>query len=61
MLWQARLHPEQLVGKMADTHMAAMHKALTEVVQTAVAVDADSSKFPDDWMFHVRWVGEEAA
>lgn len=56
VLWQARLHPEQLVSAMGEEHTAALHKCLQEVVQTAVAADADSSKFPADWMFHVRWV-----
>lgn len=54
VLWQSRLHPEQLVSAMAQQHTAALHKALTEVVQVAVAADADASKFPQDWMFHVR-------
>lgn len=27
-----------------------------EVVQVAVSADADSAKFPKDWMFHVRYV-----
>lgn len=56
VLWQARLHPEQVVSALGDQHITALHKALEEVVQTAVAADADSTKFPKDWMFHVRWV-----
>jgi formamidopyrimidine-DNA glycosylase len=55
VLWQARLHPEQLVAQLTATHLAALHKALKEVVQTAVEANADSSRFPKDWMFHVRW------
>lgn len=55
VLWHSRLHPEQLVSAMAQQHTAALHKALTEVVQVAVAADADASKFPKEWMFHVRW------
>lgn len=26
-----------------------------EVAQTSTAVDADSSRFPDDWLFAHRW------
>lgn len=55
VLWQARLHPEQVVSALGDEHIKALHQALREVVQTAVAADADSTKFPKDWMFHVRW------
>jgi formamidopyrimidine-DNA glycosylase len=54
VLFQARLHPEQLVAALEEQHIQALHSALQQVVQVAVAADADSSKFPDDWMFHVR-------
>lgn len=26
-----------------------------KVIKHAVEVDADSSRFPSDWLFHVRW------
>jgi hypothetical protein len=39
---------------MEQQHIAALHTALSEVVQVAVAADADAAKFPQDWMFHVR-------
>eukprot|EP00775_Hariotina_reticulata_P012959 gene12959-13088_t len=55
VLWQARLHPEQLVAHLTPGHMAELHKALRKVVQMAVEANADSSRFPKDWMFHVRW------
>ena len=54
VLWQSRLHPEQLVAAMGPEHTAALHQALIKVVGVAVAADADSAKFPQDWMFHVR-------
>lgn len=56
VLWQSRLHPEQLTSALEPQHVQALHTALQQVVQTAVAVQADSSRFPPDWMFHVRWV-----
>ncbi|KAF6254681.1 Formamidopyrimidine-DNA glycosylase H2TH domain-containing protein [Scenedesmus sp. NREL 46B-D3] len=55
VLWQSRLHPEQLLSALQPQHIAALHTALRDVVQTAVAANADSSRFPDDWMFHIRW------
>jgi hypothetical protein len=45
---------------MAQQHTAALHKALTDVVQVAVAADADASKFPQNWMFHVRCVTQRS-
>lgn len=57
VLYHARLHPEQLLSALGDEHVAALHAALKMVIDTAVAADADASKFGDDWMFHVRCVG----
>jgi formamidopyrimidine-DNA glycosylase len=54
VLWQSRLHPEQLLSALQPQHVEALYTALRNVVQTAVAANADSSKFPDDWMFHIR-------
>ncbi|KAF8071149.1 FPG1 [Scenedesmus sp. PABB004] len=59
VLWAARLHPEQPVAALGAEHVVALHAALRDVVATAVAVDADSARFPADWMFHVRW-GKQA-
>ena len=35
--------------------MADMHKALLFVTKTAVETDADSSRFPKDWLMLHRW------
>ena len=32
-----------------------LHHTLVSVIQTAVSVDADKSRFPKDWLFHHRW------
>ncbi len=31
-----------------------MHKAIVEVVACAVEVEADSARFPKEWLFHYR-------
>jgi formamidopyrimidine-DNA glycosylase len=28
---------------------------ILKVIKYAVEVDADASRFPSDWLFHVRW------
>lgn len=33
----------------------ALHSKLYDVLRTAVDADADSEKFPTDWLFHHRW------
>lgn len=35
--------------------LEALRLALLEVPRAAVDVDADSSRFPKDWIFHHRW------
>lgn len=33
---------------------AAVHKAIVDVVTCAVEVEADSARFPKEWLFHYR-------
>ena len=58
VLYQAHLHPEQLVAKLGEQQLKELHDALKEVVRVAVEARADSDKFPQTWMFHHRWEGE---
>lgn len=55
VLYQARLHPEQLVDKMTSEHISQLHSALHDVIHTAVRVRAVSEKYPPDWLFHNRY------
>jgi hypothetical protein len=34
--------------------VAALHAAISSVCQLACEVEADSSRFPPDWLFHYR-------
>lgn len=52
---QARIHPEQRGTDLSGEQLEALRAALLEVPAAAVAVDADSSRFPKDWIFHHRW------
>jgi len=55
ILYQSRLHPESYTHNLQESHVADMHKALLFVTKTAVETDADSSKFPKDWLMLHRW------
>ncbi|TPX66884.1 hypothetical protein SpCBS45565_g04173 [Spizellomyces sp. 'palustris'] len=55
VLFQARVHPAQNTVSLTDAELAALHDQLSFVIKTAVAVNADSNKFPTDWLFHYRW------
>ncbi|KAI0771001.1 AtMMH-1 [Trametes elegans] len=55
ILYHARLHPEERCNVLSDEQLTALHQQTSAVCQTAVAVNADDSKFPEDWLFKHRW------
>ena len=57
VLYQAQLYPEVKASTLTEEEIQRLHKALKDVPATAVAAEADSEKFPPDWLFHVRWGG----
>ncbi|KAJ7226011.1 DNA glycosylase/AP lyase [Mycena pura] len=62
ILYNARVHPEQRSNTLTNEQLAALHHQTANVCQIAVAVDADDSKFPENWLFKHRWgKGKKAA
>ncbi|KAJ6807888.1 formamidopyrimidine-DNA glycosylase isoform X2 [Iris pallida] len=55
VLYQARIHPLQVAASLSKENCGSLHRCIKEVIQYAVEVDADSSRFPIDWLFHFRW------
>ncbi|XP_031129896.1 formamidopyrimidine-DNA glycosylase isoform X2 [Ipomoea triloba] len=55
VLYQARIHPLQITSSMSKESCAALLKCINEVIEFSVDVDADSSRFPAEWLFHYRW------
>ncbi|KAK9149585.1 hypothetical protein Scep_008342 [Stephania cephalantha] len=55
VLYQARIHPLQPAFSLSKGSCESLHKCIKEVVQYAVEVNADSSRFPIEWLFHFRW------
>ncbi|TGO54859.1 hypothetical protein BCON_0101g00310 [Botryotinia convoluta] len=55
ILYNARLHPEQYSNTFSSEEIKRLHNSMMSICQTAVDLLADSSKFPDDWMFKHRW------
>ncbi|KAF7861847.1 hypothetical protein EAF04_007729 [Stromatinia cepivora] len=55
ILYNARLHPEQYSNTFSSEEIKRLHASMMYICQTAVDLLADSSKFPDDWMFKHRW------
>ncbi|MCB9648505.1 MAG: hypothetical protein H6730_18180 [Deltaproteobacteria bacterium] len=55
VLYQARLDPRRPVDGLTSAEVERLRDKLVHVVHTAVAVDADSARFPKGWLFHHRW------
>ncbi|KAF7319888.1 MutM-like protein-1 [Mycena kentingensis (nom. inval.)] len=55
ILYHARVHPEQRSNTLTDAQLAALYYHTSNVCRVAVAVDADDTRFPDDWLFRHRW------
>ena len=40
---------------LTGAQLAALHQQTADVCASAVAVNADDTKFPEDWLFKHRW------
>lgn len=55
ILLHARLHPLTRACDLAADEIGRLHGAIRHVSETAVAAQGDGSRFPAEWLFHVRW------
>jgi formamidopyrimidine-DNA glycosylase len=60
VLYQARLRPDRRAEALRLEETGRLRSRLLAIVKRAVAVDADSDRFPKAWLFHYRW-GKDAA
>lgn len=61
VLYQARLRPDRRADALRPEEVARLRARLLSIVKRAVAVDADSDRFPRGWLFHRRWGKDPAA
>ncbi len=55
VLYQARIDPRRRARDLDDREAKRLRAALRRVVEKAVSVDAESSRYPEGWLFHRRW------
>lgn len=60
VLYHAGVDPRRRPSSLSSVEARRLHEALRDVIARACEVDADSARFPEDWLFHVRW-GEAKA
>ena len=61
VLYQAALDPRRRALDLSVAEAGRLIDRLRSVVRTAVAVDADKTRFPATWLFHHRWGRAEGA
>ena len=61
VLYRAQIAPARLASSLSEKEVAQLVSAIRSVLDFAVAVDADYTKFPEDWLFHHRWGGGRGA
>lgn len=61
VLYHAGIAPHRPANELNPAEVEGLHRALREVIQLAVEVEADSNRFPETWLFHVRWGGTRGA
>lgn len=55
ILLLAGIKPSRSVSSLTEPEIQKFHKAIQEITSLAVAADANKSKFPKEWLFHIRW------
>ena len=55
ILYDAHIHPEQYSNTLSTAQVKQLHKSIHYVCGFAVEHLADSSKFPEEWLFKHRW------
>ncbi|MCJ1387549.1 hypothetical protein MMC18_000392 [Xylographa bjoerkii] len=55
IMYDAKIHPEQYSNTLSAAQIAQLHKSIHYVCSLAVETQADSSKFPEEWLFKHRW------
>ena len=55
ILYDAHIHPEQYSNTLSTAQIKQLHKSIHYICGFAVEHLADSSKFPEEWLFKHRW------
>jgi formamidopyrimidine-DNA glycosylase len=55
ILWHAKIHPAHYTNALSNDECKRLRDNIDYVCRFAAEVNADSSKFPDNWLFLHRW------
>ena len=55
VLYQAAIRPDRPASSLRADEVRRLRSRLVAIIRRAVAVNADSDRFPRTWLFHHRW------
>lgn len=55
ILLLAGILPKRAVSSLTEEEIHRLHKAIADITAVAVDAGANKSKFPKEWLFHIRW------
>jgi formamidopyrimidine-DNA glycosylase len=55
VLYQSGIRPDRPASSLRPAEVRRLRSRLLSIVRRAVAVEADSDRFPRTWLFHHRW------
>jgi len=58
-LWHAHISPKRSADSLSPKEVERLRGAIEMVMHVAVDAGADSSKYPEDWLFTSRWGGKK--
>ncbi|KAL5729643.1 Formamidopyrimidine-DNA glycosylase [Ranunculus cassubicifolius] len=54
VLYQAQIHPLQIASSLSKERCQTLQKCIKEVIEKSVEAGADSSQYPENWIYHSR-------
>ena len=55
ILYQAKIAPGRVSNTLSEAEAKCVRQKMKSIIDKAVSVDADKSRFPRTWLFHHRW------
>jgi len=57
ILYQAKISPKTISSELTKDQVEKLRQMIRRIIEIAVEVGADESRFPSTWLFHHRWGG----
>ncbi len=61
VLYASGIAPQRAAGTLSVQELRRLCDAVSYVISLSVRAEADESRYPSDWLFHVRWGGGKGA